>query len=193
MRSEDESFLPILDKLHKYVYKQQNIMSKEAQQFATPKMQEGLVRLDGINHEASEKDFSQWIESLSKRGVSEIQKVSLKDLLSYHYQHLTEIHDERKDVISNIRSCYQAKNIQSNINYGGTETPIFIAIANQIELLKKSIQIESELFSNTLDTISEILTPYQEAELMVKHYEFYKDKLSTYQLLNNIWKSLNSD
>jgi len=44
--------------------------------------------------------------------------------------------------------------------------------------------------NNTIDKLSVILTPYQEAILMLKHYNIYRDKLSTFQVLNNIWKTL---
>jgi hypothetical protein len=136
--SGDDGYVPVLNRLHQHVSKRQNIITKEAQQFASPKLQEGLVRLDGVNT-GSAQDFALWIESLSKRGVSEPQKVSIKDLLSFHYDQMSVIHEERKMINVNIRSCYHANTKQDVINLGDGEYPVIIALSNQIELLKKSI------------------------------------------------------
>jgi len=73
------------------------------------------------------------------------------------------------------------------------ESDVIVVLSNKLDQLKKNIQQEAEAVNRTIDKLSQILTPYQEAVLMLKHYNIYKDKLSTFQVLNNIWKTLGSE
>jgi len=66
-------------------------------------------------------------------------------------------------------------------------------LKEKLEALKKNIQDEGEIINNTIEKLSEILSPYQEAILMIKHFHLYKDKLTNFQVLNNIWKTLEKE
>jgi len=66
-------------------------------------------------------------------------------------------------------------------------------LAVLIDQLKMNIDRESSLVNSTIDSLSKILTPYQGAILMLKHFSFYRDKLTSFQVLNNIWRTIENN
>jgi len=189
----------LLHNFHEHMKKRQEILSKEVQQFANPKLQERLVRLVGVSPKSevsttSENELIQWFDSISKQGVSVEQKESLKSLQAQHAKALSQIYRERENIHREIREYYKQKllgeQIIGSMSKVKLESSFILVLSSKLDLLKKNIQDEGQIVNNTVDKLSVILTPYQEAILMLKHYNIYRDKLNTFQVLNNIWKTL---
>lgn len=70
---------------------------------------------------------------------------------------------------------------------GKLEQAAVLTLTNKLESLKKNLAREDELNQQTVKEFSRILTPYQEAVITVKHYNYYKDKISAIHMLNNVW------
>jgi hypothetical protein len=201
LSNNDGNIKDLLSEFHQYMKRRQDILSKEVQQFANPKLQERLVRLVGVSPRGSERglesELFQWLELTTKQNVSEEQKKKLLILQEEHLSILKHIYKERENIHNDIRDYYQQKILGEQIIGTGMQktkldNDVILGLSNKLDLLKKNIQQEAETVNNTIDKISNILSPYQEAVLMLKHYNIYKDKLSTFQVLNNIWKTIGS-
>jgi len=201
--SENEKNLKVLlDNFHQQMKKRQEILSKEVQQFANPKLQERLVRLVGVsprqdNIITAENELMIWFNQISKKEVTDEQKEKLKRLQQQHTNQLGQIYKERENIHKEIREYYKQKllgeQIIGSMVKAKLENDVIIVLSNKLDLLKKNIQLETKIVNETIDQLSGILTPYQEAILMLKHYNIYRDKISTFQVLNSIWKTLCSE
>eukprot|EP01130_Rhizamoeba_saxonica_P003820 TRINITY_DN1583_c0_g2_i1.p1 TRINITY_DN1583_c0_g2~~TRINITY_DN1583_c0_g2_i1.p1 ORF type:complete len:533 (-),score=118.88 TRINITY_DN1583_c0_g2_i1:62-1516(-) len=192
----------ILSTFHKHFKERQELYMKEVQQFVNPKMQERLVRLEGVRPNNLAKnprqDLSDWLIYMSRNGVSEEQLIALRELKIQHSVAMDKILQERSNINSEIRYYYQQKLRGENTatGVGDAETSDKLdqgaieILSQKLDSLKDNLSTEVEAVNKTMDDLGQILTPYQEAMLTLKHYEYYKDKLSTFQMLNNVWNAI---
>lgn len=182
-----EELQTLLGNFHNHVSKRQQILQKEALQFVTPKMQERLVRLEGIPPNRVAIQMDQWLQDVSKFATEE-QIAKLSDLRQRHHTQRAEIYNERSQINREIKEFYHEKIASERLNGpGNIDQDSVLGLTSKLEELKKNLIRESDLNSESVNAFSSILTPRQEAIITIKHYSFYRDKISSIQMLNNVW------
>lgn len=190
--SEDQLKI-LLRAFHSHVAKRHSILNKEAMQLINPKMQERLVRIEGVPPHQMDEQMEAWLSHVAQF-VTPDQIGKLSSLRRTHVEERAKIWTERRDINADIKVFYQEKLAAERLNTPGLhDQSAILTLTNKLELLKKNLTREYELNNNTMDEFSSILTPYQEAIITIKHYNFYKDKLSATQMLNNVWSVLSKD
>jgi hypothetical protein len=189
-KMDDNTLRSLLDIFHQHTARRQSILHKEAMQLVNPKMQERLVRLEGVPPQQVESQLGKWLQYVSQF-VSQDQVDNLTVLKRQHLAQREQIYNERMAINHDIKEFYQEKLAGERLNAPGKlEQAAVLTLTSKLEQLKKNLARESELNNATVVEFSKIFTPYQEAIITIKHYSFYKDKLSAIHMLNNVWSVL---
>lgn len=191
--NNEEELRNLLHLFHEHVSKRQNILQKEVFQFINPKMQEKIVRLEGVPPRQVETKLNEWLYEASQF-VSQEQIQKLNELKQRHYESRSKIWEERNKINREIKDFYQKKLASEKFCKPQKPDPESIQIlTNKLEELKKNLTKESDLNIKSVEEFSNILTPHQEAFITIKHYNLYKEKVSAFQMLNNVWSFLSSN
>lgn len=162
-------------------------------QLINPKMQERLVRLEGVPPQMADQQIGAWLQHVSQF-VSPEQTHKLAELKHRHMAEREAIWTERSLINRDIKEFYQEKLAGERLNTPvKLEQSVVLALTNKLEQLKKNLAREAELNNASVQEFSRLLTPYQEAIITIKHYTYYKDKISAIQMLNNVWSVLSKD
>jgi len=196
-KSDDSTLRNLLKDFHQHVKKRQDMLTKEVQQLVTPKMQEKFARLSGVPPKMSshiDRELQEWLQQLSEQGVAREQIEKLKELQSRHFLDLKQIYKEREEINEDIRGFYQEKILGAQMvnRTPKLDDSSILVLSNKLELLKQNLEKENEVTNQTLLEFGGILSPYQEAVLTLKHYDLYKNTLSSMAMLNNVWKALSA-
>lgn len=189
----DEQLKHLLKRFHEHMANRQQILQKEALQLVNPKIQERLVRIEGVPPVQVDQHVGQWLQEVSQF-VSPEQIMRLSELKQRHYEAREAIWDERKRLNKEIKEFYQEKLASERLNGPRkVDQNAVLTLTNKLEELKKNLLREAELNNRSSEEFSMILTPQQEAIITIKHYSYYKDKVSAIQMLNNVWSVLSKE
>jgi hypothetical protein len=162
-------------------------------QLINPKMQERLARLEGVPPQMADQQIGMWLRNVSQF-VSPEQIQKLAELERRHMSEREAIWVERAVINRDIKEFYQEKLAGERLNTPvKLEQAVVLALTNKLEQLKKNLAREADLNNNSVRQFSQLLTPYQEALITIKHFTYYKDKISAIQMLNNVWSVLSKD
>lgn len=193
VREDDPELKKLLNMFHQHVDRRQKILQKDALQLVNPKLQEKLARLEGIPTLQTESKISEWLQEASQF-VNDEQVIKLRELKKRYLEGRAKIWEERNDVRNEIKDFYQNKIAIERLNYTGKIDPDLVhKLQNKLELLKKNFIKETELCNEIAADLSSILTPYQEAIITIKHYNIYKERVTSFHMLNSIWNYLSNE
>jgi len=185
-RSDIYTIQNLIENFHHSIKRLQEIQSKEIQQLVNPEFQERFIRFKGVfSPRTADSELLQFMESINGIGVSDHQKVQLRDVQQEYYGILLNVYKDRDEIFNSIKDYYCEKTINDTVDNN--------SIAMNLELLKRNIEIEAQIFNETIDKVGNILDPMQEANLILNYQNINRDKLNVFNLLNIIWKSYDNN
>jgi len=194
-KASEQELASVISFLHQAQVTRNQLAIKGAEQLISPHIQANIVILEHSAEDTAEfsvkaKHCTYWNEYFHQIGITDKQIEQLTSIKEQHFKKLQEIYEERENLNKEIKKFYKEKLLDCNGRFNPIETDAssILKLSTKLEQLRSNLNKEHTAMSQSY--YSQIMTPFQEAMVMLKQFANHKNHANNIQLLSSIWEAI---